>query len=231
MKKRSLGFTLAEVLITLGIIGVVAALTIPTLVANYQKTQYVSGLKKAYSQVNQALVQMANDNGTPGDLTDFFDSTDTNTMGSKFVSYFNAVKLCPIGTSGCFPTTVYNFYDGTNLDGSGTFSTHYRFVTTDGVSFLIGQFSLNCAQSLAATGSMHKTCSPLFYVDVNGLKGPNYLGRDIYRFAITTGKGPLLYPSGGPDWSFWNGVFCSAAIPMGERCAGRIIQEAWEMNY
>jgi prepilin-type N-terminal cleavage/methylation domain-containing protein len=43
------GFTLAEVLITLAVIGVVAALTIPTVVRNYQKTQTVTKLKKTYS--------------------------------------------------------------------------------------------------------------------------------------------------------------------------------------
>ena len=41
------GFTLAEVLITLGIIGVVAALTLPSLITNYQKKQIVAQLKKA----------------------------------------------------------------------------------------------------------------------------------------------------------------------------------------
>ena len=52
MKK---GFTLAEVLITLGIIGVVAALTMPTLMSNYRKHQTVTQLKKAYSEISQAI--------------------------------------------------------------------------------------------------------------------------------------------------------------------------------
>ena len=48
-------FTLAEVLITLGIIGIVAALTMPALIANYQKQVTLNGLKKAYSQLAQAV--------------------------------------------------------------------------------------------------------------------------------------------------------------------------------
>lgn len=61
--KKITAFTLAEVLITLAIIGVVAALTIPTVVQNYQKTQTATRLKKAYATINQAI-QMANvDNG------------------------------------------------------------------------------------------------------------------------------------------------------------------------
>ena len=49
---RKIAFTLAEVLITLGIIGVVAALTLPTLISNYKKQTYVTGLQKAYSVLN-----------------------------------------------------------------------------------------------------------------------------------------------------------------------------------
>lgn len=49
------GFTLAEVLVTLGIIGVVAALTIPAVITNYQKQETLSRLKKAYSIVQQAI--------------------------------------------------------------------------------------------------------------------------------------------------------------------------------
>ena len=52
MKKA---FTLAEILITLGIIGVVAAMTIPTLVANYRTKALKSGFKKSYSDTGSKL--------------------------------------------------------------------------------------------------------------------------------------------------------------------------------
>jgi prepilin-type N-terminal cleavage/methylation domain-containing protein len=52
IKNISNGFTLAEVLITLAVIGVVAALTIPTVVRNYQKTQTITQLKKVYSALS-----------------------------------------------------------------------------------------------------------------------------------------------------------------------------------
>ena len=50
-------FTLAEVLITLGIIGVVAAMTLPTLVGEYQKKQTATQLKKFYSIMQQAITR------------------------------------------------------------------------------------------------------------------------------------------------------------------------------
>ena len=57
-----LAFTLAEVLITLGIIGVVAAMTLPTLIQNYQKHTTVNRLKQTYSLVYQAVKLSENDN-------------------------------------------------------------------------------------------------------------------------------------------------------------------------
>lgn len=59
------GFTLAEVLITLGIIGVVAAMTIPTLITNYQKHQTETRLVKFYSMMNQTLRMSVAENGEP----------------------------------------------------------------------------------------------------------------------------------------------------------------------
>ena len=62
-KKSRNGFTLAEVLITFAIIGIVAALTIPTLVTKYQKKQTVSGLKVAYSILSNAAKLSEAENG------------------------------------------------------------------------------------------------------------------------------------------------------------------------
>ena len=60
-----LGFTLAEVLITLGIIGVVAALTLPALIQNYQKKSTATSVKKAYSELNQIIERAKADYGDP----------------------------------------------------------------------------------------------------------------------------------------------------------------------
>src|SRR5574344_629312 len=60
--KKHIAFTLAEVLITLAIIGVVAALTIPTLIKNYQQKQYETQLKKTYSTLSQAFQSAAANN-------------------------------------------------------------------------------------------------------------------------------------------------------------------------
>ncbi len=58
------GFTLAEVLITLGIIGVVAAMTLPTLITKYKEQETVTRVKKFYSVFSQAYTMAVLDNGT-----------------------------------------------------------------------------------------------------------------------------------------------------------------------
>ena len=60
---QKIGFTLAEVLITLGIIGVVAALTLPTLIQNYKNQEVESKLQKIYTVMNQAIAMSEIDNG------------------------------------------------------------------------------------------------------------------------------------------------------------------------
>ena len=61
---RRIAFTLAEVLITLGIIGVVAAMTLPVLTANYRKSVIETRLAKFYSVINQAIMQSEVENGS-----------------------------------------------------------------------------------------------------------------------------------------------------------------------
>lgn len=60
---RFKGFTLAEMLITLSIIGIIASLTVPNLISSYQKTQFKSGLKKAHSTLTHAITMIERENG------------------------------------------------------------------------------------------------------------------------------------------------------------------------
>ena len=82
------GFTLAEVLITLGIIGVVAALTMPALIGNYQKKEITTRLKKTYSIVQQAI-------SFPSQLGFLF------SLGYVSVTFFDKVTCFHIISSFC----------------------------------------------------------------------------------------------------------------------------------
>lgn len=225
-------FTLAEVLITLTIIGVVAALTIPVLMENSAKQQYVVGLKKAYTTWNQAILLMAVDSGCPGNLSCFFDSADLNTMGDKISAYFKPIKICKSGVSddSCFTPTEATHFDGTSVS-SVVVSSHYRFVTPDGMTFGL----LNSYAGCGTTAP--RICMGDLEIDVNGLKKPNAMGRDIFLFTIVNDNGPTLYPVGGPNNGYWKtNNFCNVGYNGGTStyapfCTGRIMEEGWQMNY
>ena len=76
------GFTLAEVLITLGIIGIVAAMTMPTLITRYQKTVVTTKLKKFYSVMSQAIKL---EESRIGDIENWLPSNEND----KFEKWFN----------------------------------------------------------------------------------------------------------------------------------------------
>ena len=87
--KRFKGFTLAEVLITLAIIGVVAAIAIPSVISNSQQQEFKTGLRKAVSVLNSAItMNMAIDGESPYDNADLFNylQRHMSIMGASTIS-------------------------------------------------------------------------------------------------------------------------------------------------
>lgn len=246
--KPKLGFTLAEVLITLSIIGVVAALTIPGLMKNYQNRQYVSGLQKAYSELNQAFQQMAADAECPGDLGCAFDygmdynngfayrvdeATDRTKMGDKIASYFHIAKNCKLTQTGCFPQYIANNYDGTNISQNvGSYAgdqinSDYRFITADGISFKISAPYRECS-GLGFGFCFGINGGEGITIDVNGLRKPNIFGRDIFCLRNIK-KTKFLMPMQSPyDFPCYN---VDAVSKEGTACADYIINNSWQMTY
>ena len=99
---RRVAFTLAEVLITLGVIGIVAALTMPALIGNYKRKQTVTQLKKVYSSMQQSI-QMSQ--AEYGDIRDWDWSQNGQDFFTQYLGKnFNVVKNC--GTEqGCWNST------------------------------------------------------------------------------------------------------------------------------
>ena len=108
--QRYTAFTLAEVLITLGIIGIVAAYTIPTLISNSQKQGYAKGLEKFYSSFSQVLQQYAYDDGSIGDLskTTLFTS-NTHCVPSTCYSYGGEGEDPGFPCDSCTPDGVFSW--------------------------------------------------------------------------------------------------------------------------
>ena len=112
------GFTLAEVLITLAIIGVVAAISIPSVISNSQQQEFKTGLRKAVSVLNSAItMNMAIDGESP------YDNKDTFNYLIRHMSILKTTNALPY---------LYTFR---GLSGSYTSGTNAAFYTTDGMRF------------------------------------------------------------------------------------------------
>ena len=159
--KKSLGFTLAEVLITLGIIGVVAAMTMPTLMNSTQGAQYKAAYKKALSAIAQGVtLNVALD----GD--DFSGATDG--AGIK-----NILK------------ERMNIVNGTNEAGSVPYETapalltqttgNYSLYFSDGIIFSFSGPTAGkvCSDPTDTNSGINNGEKCKGFIDVNGLKGPN----------------------------------------------------------
>ena len=115
-------FTLAEVLITLGIIGVVAAMTLPTLVHNYKKQQIETKLAKVYGVMNNAvLLSKAHDTYTVWSSPKQYDNDDTEKyLETTILPYLKTSKYCKSSNKTCKCSSYYNapcviFPDGSSL--------------------------------------------------------------------------------------------------------------------
>ena len=160
-------FTLAEVLITLGIIGVVAALSIPTLMNNINDAQFKTAYKKAFSAASQALIS-AGGQDLLVSPTGYGDNIHSENF-TAFMSQFKVVKKC-INTdnSQCWDSSGENF-----LVGPG-YPVPYSPAFIDASGF---------------AWSMYYPGLCLIFVDTNGFKKPNQWGKDRFVFVPQSANG------------------------------------------
>ena len=173
---RLAAFTLAEVLITLGIIGVVAAMTIPSLIQNYQEKVLANQFKKSYSMFSQVLNQVWVDNDMSVPIcyyNQYLTSCDfsaCNEVSVAVLKKLNVVKTCEKKSyeNGCIPK-----YSGLN-------QSYLQGFTQDWI--------LNHSKSyVLADGTIileygHDSFPAIFAIDINGKKAPNKWGYDLFSF-------------------------------------------------
>ncbi len=251
-----MAFTLAEVLITLGIIGIVAAMTIPTLVADYQKKQYITALQKEYNQFSQGLkLYMADQGATELGQTDLFDGTAFSSAGRQTKiddmvrKYFNTVRTCKRGDTTC-EKTGYKYLSNNPVGGTVFSRMGYTFCTADGACFAINSgFPATCQPDYTKISNMKANCGTIA-MDTNGNQPPNTMGKDYFAFAL--GHDGTLFPYYGINYSifvdgdnlatstsYWknHAQFCGTSGSddktgvNGDGCAARVIEETWQMNY
>lgn len=200
----NLAFTLAEVLITLGIIGVVAAMTIPTLMQDSQNRENKAAWKKAYTEIAQTYNVIISENGFTAKGLFTGDLLGSTVLADKFEEKMKFSKTCdgvPITGGSGLGVSAEGCWHKANewkmLDTTG--KAAYTFpgaITINGrlISFEI--VSTNCS---TAYGNLNR-CGTIF-VDVNGFKNPNVIGKDIFSAillenrTVPGGTGTLEPPS------------------------------------
>ena len=180
MKNYSLrakkGFTLAEVLITLGIIGVVSALTIPTLIANYQEKVTENKVKKMYNTLSNAVSMAMVENGQVDEWDVNYSSYDSAGDFFKLIEpYLKVSKNCE-RTPGCVYNGVYKYLSGNKHSTNyNTNTNYYKFILNDGSNLW---FRVNPDVYDAGISDV----MAIFWYDVNGENEPNQIGKDTFLF-------------------------------------------------
>ncbi len=219
MLNHKTAFTLAEVLITLAIIGVVAALTMPNLIAKYQKQETVTRLKKAYSALSQALRMSEVDNGPYAywEVPQYSRTLNLTEYYEKYwYPYFKVLKACKTGQECGYSSSQPILDIGGNKTGHTIVVQDRRlaFITADGILYSI---SLYGGDEVRADYSI--------YVDLNASKGPNKYGRDLFIFERTASG--AIKPTGYDKTLDEISKDCSKS---GTQCAAKIMNDGWQIK-
>lgn len=180
------GFTMAEVLITLGIIGIVAAITLSSVINKFQEKQTVTKVKVFYSKISQAAKMAIEEDGSPEgwDLVSSNSFDGSLHIYEKLSKYLKIIKVCG-AENGCMADGKYK--DGSNWMAFGPSSSlhEYKFITADGFSVYIQTRDKDCKESYGTTEQLKEVGCAFIGVDVNGKTRPNALGKDLFIFILT----------------------------------------------
>ncbi len=219
-KYRRVAFTLAEVLITLGIIGVVAALTLPVIISKYQEHVLKQQFKKAYSNFSQVLLQVQAqdfDMSVPNcyyisDANGVLKNSELKTgdcskVRDGILKRLKVIKTCSNKAyeNGCIPD--YKGYDTMSIEQNPDISEEDAVYIVRGLRGFYKSAIHNQSPAYdfadgtivfeynITWNSSYFPC--LFAIDINGKKGPNKWGHDLFSFyTVSDGKIYKLQPTG-----------------------------------
>jgi len=183
---KKAGFTLAEVLLVMTIIGIVASYTIPDLIQNIQSQQYKAALNKTYSVLSSATSNVAEENG--GNLAGLpVVGSSSHSLISYYYKYLNVIKKCTYDhTRGnCWHVEgVATYLDGTPASAATWDFIGIGVILSDGAFVEFFDISPTCSWSPCGGCALNTVCA-FATIDVNGFKKPNIYGYDIFRFYVT----------------------------------------------
>lgn len=231
-------FTLAEVLITLGIIGVVAAMTLPVLMQKQQKKVFLTQAKVVYNLLNNALENAKVNYGTDIDNWEFLD-TGSNLEKSMFfaekylIPNLKVVEYCKKETNTPACSHKIGSYDYTGAD-----FTSFKPQSNYGTTLVLNNSAIVSIQVGTLSGYTKNRVRILY--DVNGIKGPNFLGKDAFIIELGGRQGggdknkflPYGYIKDKPCSYYQNGfqanLTCTKDHGRGA-CLAYIMCNGWDM--
>ena len=219
-------FTLAEVLITLGIIGVVAAMTLPTVINNTRNKELEVAFKKSYSLFNQITQRVIID-----DFGGVVDADSSYLIAKDFLKYYKNAELCTKGSgNGCPDITNRNMCEFMQ-DNYQTYNGYRKStcIGNDAVTNTIDNTTIyfDSANPEEGANAYNKM---LVAIDINGWqKRPNKLGYDMFMFQIdSSGK---LIPMGAEGTSFLEQNSCSETSTASTNGYGCTIKAVKDPDY
>lgn len=233
------GFTLAEVLITLGIIGLVAAMTMPALIGSAKKRETVSKLQKSYNVLSQLVIRAQEDNGPVSFPSGKLSADVAETFFKLYwIPYFNSPTVVPDGQD--FKTEdgrtgfIYKKLDGNVYDTAiRTAYSQGRITLTglDGITYYIDIMKWeviydddgNQVSQIAQYNTSQRVI-----VDINGPKNPNMFGKDVFTFVVNFDDSTVR-PQGYNKTPSEIAANCSKN-GTGLYCAAKIIADGWEIK-
>lgn len=172
---------MAEVLITLGVIGIVAAMTLPTIIQRKQEKVTVNQLKKSYSLLQQVYERMVFEEGSdPKDwgMGGMYEENSHIIMANKFAPYFKILQNC-IGKDAEF--TKKHCIDRAAFAAPQNYAS-FRII--DGTTVIFRHWRKDCDFKWGTTKPLQNVCGAII-VDINGPKSPNLFGQDLFSFYLT----------------------------------------------
>lgn len=228
--KKNLGFTLAEVLITLGIIGVVAAFTLPTLIHAYQEKVIVHSLTEVYSILNQAYKLSTEDNGpiSAWNLSSNQDEARAQII-DKLTPYLKTYLICDNKNTKCKDTQMPVDMNGKNTNVAYTYNlilgntTKINIDNTGSQTPAISKQDCDDGCYIGAFGNSQMLSAHLIMVNITGKDNKPMWGKDLFLFAILD-RGIIPYgvvgwhkksdcnPSKFSGAGWWNGTTCAGYV-------------------
>ncbi len=240
MKRKKTGFTLAEVLITIALLGVIAALTLPSLANNVSAIQLSSALKTSQATISDKIdAGMAlEDVQSVRDLKAFEHPENLNLIYEGLGKY---LRLDTVEES----HTVFSMKDGTQV--AVWPKENIRQINTKAFIYLQDYENEEISPGafiVKQNGGKVLRKSAKVFIDVNGYTKPNRFGYDVYEYYLA--QDGRLYPVGGSDvslfatagaseetanWSSGQEEYRCDWDSIGYGCAGRIEDEGWKITY